>query len=67
MIKLYKSDLFDFSVTPSPKEPNHYQVTIFDKSGPLSDRQCESWDKVVQRLREDLVRPAKASEMRFIN
>lgn len=67
MIQLYKSDLFDFTVTPSLKELNHYQVTVFDRLGPVSDRQCKSWDEVAQRLHEDLASPAQSSEMRFIN
>ena len=67
MIQLYKSDLFDFTVTSSLKELNHYQVTVFDQLGPISDRQCKSWDEVAQRLREDLAIPALTKEMRFIN
>ena len=67
MIKTYQNEICDCIVTPSCREPGHYQVTSFDYKGPLMHRQCESWADVKQCLHDYMVKPVEPEDMIFIN
>ncbi len=68
LIKLYRSDCFDYVLSESTKHEGVYQVTCFDAEGPLSDHEFKFLDNAEKYIRRVYnAKPCIKEELRFIN